>query len=64
MMALLCLCETLQLASCGQHVPMTLDERERLCELLRDIDDEGQDPCGPAATTGQVSRHTRLADWE
>ncbi|KAL2099374.1 hypothetical protein ACEWY4_005854 [Coilia grayii] len=38
--------KNIKLASSGLHVPMTLDEKQRLSQLLQDIDDESADICG------------------
>ncbi|XP_041927888.1 fibrous sheath-interacting protein 1 isoform X3 [Alosa sapidissima] len=41
--------KNIELASSGHHVPMTLDEKQRLCELLQDIDNESEDHCSTVA---------------
>ncbi|XP_031436721.1 fibrous sheath-interacting protein 1 isoform X2 [Clupea harengus] len=47
--------KNIKLASSGQHVPMTLDEKQRLSELLQDIDDESEDNCSVADCEEETS---------
>ncbi|XP_062378966.1 fibrous sheath-interacting protein 1 isoform X2 [Sardina pilchardus] len=41
--------KNIELASSGHHVPMTLDEKQRLCELLQDMDNESEEHCSTVA---------------
>ncbi|XP_063040139.1 fibrous sheath-interacting protein 1 [Engraulis encrasicolus] len=40
--------KNIELASSGLHVPMTVDEKQRLSQLLQDIDEETADQYSPA----------------